>query len=301
MKNSDDTPIPPHAAEVVESRHGNGTKKSASYFLGEEKVGYREWFEDGRLGVESGGPFSPLDPQKVSGAGRPIGWWGRWCLRADPWPILLLALLLAFGYFWVNRSPTVAMVALAYSRDLCLGSALFGLLAAGRSLQLLVRHSCESRYGIQPGGFGSRRRFWPWLAAIAGGTLLMVQLQLPMHIAFLMSRAAMDNLADEAMANPANAHLLAGRWVGMYRVAGVEVIGKTVVIYLGKDGGSYGFARVPGVASDLIYNLPDSENGPHIHRDFPETSPPRDPEGRRISGSWFVMYSGYWRVKVGWS
>ncbi len=46
------TAIPSHATEVVESRHPDGTRETASYFLGGEKVGLREWFEDGQLFFE---------------------------------------------------------------------------------------------------------------------------------------------------------------------------------------------------------------------------------------------------------
>jgi hypothetical protein len=46
------TSIPAHAAEVVEQHHPNGVKKAASYFLGDEKVGFREWDEAGRLEFE---------------------------------------------------------------------------------------------------------------------------------------------------------------------------------------------------------------------------------------------------------
>jgi hypothetical protein len=81
----------------------------------------------------------------------------------------------------------------------------------------------------------------------------------------------------------------------------VEVIGNTVVLYLGKDEGNYGFARVPKAASDVIFNMPGNEDNTHYHRDFPKHKGSRDPEGKRIMGDWFVMYSSYWRVKVGWS
>src|SRR5262249_2846812 len=46
------TSIPAAAGEVVEDYHPNGEKKSASYFVGEAKVGFREWFEDGQLSFE---------------------------------------------------------------------------------------------------------------------------------------------------------------------------------------------------------------------------------------------------------
>jgi hypothetical protein len=44
--------IPTHAVEVVDAYHPSGAKKSASYFVGSEKVGYREWDEDGQLEFE---------------------------------------------------------------------------------------------------------------------------------------------------------------------------------------------------------------------------------------------------------
>jgi hypothetical protein len=206
-----------------------------------------------------------------------------------------------FGYFWVYRSPTVAMVGLAYYYDFCLGSFLFGLLAAGRGVQLLVRNSYEARFGVQSGVCRSRRRFWPWLLVVAAGTFIMLESQTPMHVSFLLSRSALDHMADEALADPANAQRLAGRWAGLYRINGVEVIGNTVVLYLGKDQGSYGFARVPGAATDVIFNMPGLEDSTHYHRDFPKQEGFKDPAGMKIGGDWFVMYSSYWRVKVGWS
>jgi hypothetical protein len=201
------------------------------------------------------------------------------------------------GYFWVYRSPTVAMVGLAYFDDFCTGSFLFGLLAAARWVQLLLRKSYEARLGT----CRSRPWFWPWFLLIAAATYFMVRWQVPMHASFLVSRPALDRLADEALADPANAHLLAGRWAGLYRVVGVQVIGKTVVLYLGTDRGSYGFARVPGAASDLIFNEPGREDDPRYYRDFPRQGHPEDPQGERLAGDWFVMYSWYWLVKVGWS
>jgi len=45
--------IPADAAEVVDERYPAGAKKSASYFLGSEKVGFRLWDEEGRLEFEN--------------------------------------------------------------------------------------------------------------------------------------------------------------------------------------------------------------------------------------------------------
>jgi len=193
------------------------------------------------------------------------------------------------------------MVALNYYYDFFVGSFLFGLIAASRGIQLLVRDSYQARLGAHAGVYRSRRRCWPWLLGIAAGTCIMVVSELPLHISFFVSRPWLDRIADEALADPANAHLLAGRVAGLYQISGVEVIGNTVVLYIGKDRGNYGFARVPGTTSSLISNDRDVPNNPHDHRDFPRREGFRDPEGKRIMGNWFVMYSSYMRVKVGWS
>lgn len=254
--------------------------------------------------------MSENEPQESGKAlEQPIGRFAGWCLRAPPWPFLLLALAIAFGYFWLYRSPVVAMVGSAYEGDFCLGSLLFFLVAIGRALQIVfVRNSYVERLGVQPAAYRSRRWFWPWFLLIVAGTYYMVSSQWPMRVCFQLSRPWLDNLADEAVANPANAPLLAGRWAGVYRIAGVEIIGKTVVLYLDKNGGTYGFARVPGAASDYIHNTTENQGngGPvnhYYHRDFPESNRAftlRDPVGKRMTGDWFVMYSGYLRMK-GWS
>ncbi len=46
------TSIPAHAVETIEACHTEGAKKSASFFVGNEKVGYRMWDEDGHLEFE---------------------------------------------------------------------------------------------------------------------------------------------------------------------------------------------------------------------------------------------------------
>jgi hypothetical protein len=193
------------------------------------------------------------------------------------------------------------MVGFAYYEDFCLGSFLFGLLAAGRVVQLLLRNLYETRFGVQSGVYQSRHRFWPLFFVIAAGTYTLLWSEAPMHVSFFLSRPALDRMADEALKDPANAHLLAGRWAGLYHINGVEVLGKTVVLYLGEDKGNYGFARVPKASGDLILNLPGRKDYPHYHGDFPKHVDFKDPEGKRITGDWFVMYSSYWRVKGGWS
>lgn len=192
--------------------------------------------------------------------------------------------------------------ALNYYYDFFLGSFLFGLLVAGRGVQLAARNSYEARFGVQKGVYRSRPRFWPWLLVIAVATYFMLRSELPMQASFILSRPALDRIADEALNEPANAHLLAGRWAGLYRIDGVEVMGNTVILSIGKDKGNYGFARVPKATSDVICNMPGHEDNPHYHGEFPKLDGgPNDPVGKRITGDWFVIYSSYCRVKVGWS
>jgi hypothetical protein len=46
--------IPPSAEEVVEQTHENGAKKTAHYYVGDERVGFREWSQTGTLLFEYG-------------------------------------------------------------------------------------------------------------------------------------------------------------------------------------------------------------------------------------------------------
>jgi hypothetical protein len=231
----------------------------------------------------------------------PPGRLARFCLRAHPWPFILLALSLSAAYCWVYRTPAVAMVALNYFGDFCMGSFLFTLIAAGRRIQLQVRNQCEIHLNVRHKMFRSRHWFWPWLLVISVGTFWLVRSELPMRLAFLVSRPALDHMADEALADPANAHRLAGRWAGLYQVAGVEVIGKTVVVYVGTDRGSYGFIRAPGAPADLINNGAQGIVGYETFSGFPPGQRSNDLAGRRMEGDWFVMYSWYLLVKDGWS
>jgi hypothetical protein len=234
--------------------------------------------------------------------GRPIGWWTRWWLRADPLPLLLIALASMLACFWRYHSPVVAMVAYKYYEDFLFGLYLFCGIAAGRRIQLAVRNAYEARFGVPSSDYRSQRFFWPWLLALVAITFVTVRFEFPMYASFKLSRAALDSLADEALRAPENAHLLAGRRAGLYRIDRVEIIGNTVLLYVNtfKRTG-FGFARVPSARDDVIFNHQGLEHLSHFCADFPPESNRQDPEGERITGDWFVVYSGYWRTKFGWS
>lgn len=233
------------------------------------------------------------------------GWLARTLLRADPWTLLIVAFLCMCYWFWLYSSLTIASVGMAYYEDLCHGFFVFGSLAAARCVQLKIRSVYEQRFAISSKHYRSRRRFWPWIIVIGAGTYYMLNSQVPMRLGFRVSRPAFERLADEALADPSNVDRLAGRWAGVYLIEGVAVIGQTVVLYLDKGKRTYGFARVPGARDDHIYNIPhlrdQFEKIKNIHLDFPEQEGFNDPVGERIAGDWFVMYSGYWLVKVGCS
>jgi hypothetical protein len=206
-----------------------------------------------------------------------------------------------FLFFWRYRTPAPAKVALAYYSGFWGGSFLFGLLAVGRSAQLSLRRSYEARLGALPDADDTGRGFWAAFLVIVLATCWMVWTEMPIQATVFVSRSSLDRLADEALADPENAHLLAGRWAGLYRIDGVEVIGETVVLYIGKDRGSYGLARVPGAPGHRIFNIRHSADMPGYYADFPEDDGRRFPRGERIAGGWFVMFDAYWKVKVGWS
>src|SRR5439155_12203772 len=128
-------------------------------------------------------------------AGPPVARWKRWCLCADPWPLLLIALILSLYSCWVYRCPTTAMLGLASYHVFCAGAVPFALLAGGRSAQLLLRWECEARLQA-PNVFRSRAWFWPWLILLATETCFAVESRLPMRAAFWLSRPALDRVAD---------------------------------------------------------------------------------------------------------
>jgi hypothetical protein len=201
------------------------------------------------------------------------------------------------GYAWTYASPFPAKVALANDEDFCCVTTLVGSFAVVRAAQMAIgrRYAARLKTPYRP------RLLWPWLLVIATATRIMLHYEVPLRIGFRLSRPALERLAEEALADPANSSDLAGRWAGVYQIAGVEIIGKTVVLYVGRDRGMYAFARVPGAAADVIFNVPELEDSPHFYGNFPIHEGLHDPQGERIDGDWFVMYSAYWRVKVGWS
>ncbi len=107
-----------------------------------------------------------------------------------------------------------------------------------------------------------------------------------MRICFWRSRSGFDRVANEALADPVNAHLLAGRWAGLYRIEGVEVIGSTVALFLDADKGTSGSFLAHNATTHQI-----SDYQPiHVSSLAMDYSHP-DWEGKRIKDDWFVMFA----------
>jgi hypothetical protein len=232
----------------------------------------------------------------------PLDWWTRLRLRAPWWPYVLAAVLFGCWYFWRYRSPTVAMVGWTAVEDFWLAALFFGLLAGLRGYQVLVRYCAEIECGVPHQFFRLRSWCMPWLFLIAAGIYFGIGEQWPMRVCFWCSRPALDHLANEALADPPNAQLLAGQWAGLYRIEGVRVLGASVVLYLDEDEGNYAFVRAPGATKDLIHHHGNhADDDDREYPEFPAASKSEsDLLGKRLNDDWFVMYSWYRLVKVGW-
>ena len=195
-------------------------------------------------------------------------------------------------YLWVLRLPAESIRASWYWEFYFFCLLLFGLRAPQKMLRWLL-------IGWWPLPQESRRWFLPWISAIIVLGSMAAENRWPLKLAVYLSRPAFDRLADEAIADPNNASSLSGRWVGLYRIGGVQVVGTNLVaLHLRSERGNYGFLRMP--------------NGPahiqHFYENYPDhpEQPAKPYEGGgdaiwRVARDWYVMFNSYWAVKDGWS
>ncbi len=242
--------------------------------------------------------------------GKPIGWWPRFLLSANPVPgIALTALLMGF-VLWIFSLPNLSMFALAYPCWFFLNSMLFLPILLLREAQLSLSRFLSKRWGLPRDEHGSRKLFRYWSLGIFVISWLLIYFQTPLTCGFALSRAELDRIADEALAQPDNLDRFRGRWAGIYRIYEVKIIGRTVA-FCTRSSEMWGFARAPGAPHQQIRSstMPEEELSSYAHfhfRDFPIEAEARenwisDIEGERLHGDWFVFYSGYWRQKIGWS
>lgn len=212
------------------------------------------------------------------------------------WPCSALVAIDFAMWFWLIRSPEYLI---GESKDITIPIIVmsFGLIAVLRLLQVFLRSGSQ---GSTTARWRSRA-FWLCLIATMGLSVTMAINELPLRLCFRLSRTSFDRVAQAALRDRANLQIYSDTWVGLYRLAGVEVIGGTVILYADKPGGVYGFARIPGAKTDVVFNMTGLEANRFYFNDFPKQIGINDPIGRRIEGDWFLVYPDYKTSKRGWN
>ena len=110
----------------------------------------------------------------------------------------------------------------------------------------------------------------------------------PLRICFRQSEVEMDRIADELLASTSAGRIDVDKTAGYYHVTSGRVVDGAAILRLDRSDWShefYGFIRIPdhhGEIDGEKYGLPDSGF-------------------KHVGGDWFVFYSLYWSVKIGWS
>ena len=235
---------------------------------------------------ECGRAFDQSRTDTFNASGRPIGWIRRRILIANPCPAWAVALVILSSQLWTLRSPERAMRA-TWVFDwtaLC-------LMAVGvRAGQLMLRRLVAEPFGRSVRSLRSRLPSWPLYLLLIPVTTYAASSRWPMKLSFHVSREALDQIADRALANPLSVASLAGRPIGPFIIDEVEILKEGVVaIYVHRQGwSSWGFARMPGYAAEW--------------RDAEELEPTgklRLQRLKRIADDWFILYDRYWASKLG--
>jgi hypothetical protein len=195
-------------------------------------------------------------------------------LRGHPW-LAASCTLAVMGYsLWPLHSPVRAFRATWYYEFYFLTMLVLGIAAALFVLRVICKPTMFAGSGILRSHLWS----WTWIALVIAGGVVAAEDRWPLRAAFWISRAALDEIANQALAAPENTASLAGQRAGLFRVEKVAVIGSTVVLSI--DRRDFGFARMPTEVRNVL---------------------PNSSSATRWSGDWFVMYDWYWSVKDGWS
>lgn len=212
-----------------------------------------------------------------------------WLLRGHPFLALVVTLLVMTWNLWPLHSPRHACVATWYYEFYFVTS----VLLAGRfSLLLLQRFYDVDAFCNH---FGTHAAAWGVILLIVGLSSVAAERKWPLHWAFAYSRSALDDIAEEALENPAKLDRFAGRQAGCYRITNVYVAESAVFMVIDLRHSSYGFARLPRQAEACV-NL----RGVYVDADSGEDE--LEASGaQRITGDWFVVFNSYWSVKDGWS
>jgi hypothetical protein len=182
-------------------------------------------------GIRSGLPMAttqmPTNQAREDVSLPGFGRFGNFFLRADVWPAVLLTVGGMGWHLWRLRLPQAAMRATWRWEFFFVCLLLAGIRFCHLLVCAFVRACCVDKYRIPP----LRRSYWPWAVGMIALGAIAGQFQWPLKLGFLLSRPAMDRLADAALADPDSASSLAGQYAGVYPVTKVEVLGDTVVLH----------------------------------------------------------------------
>jgi hypothetical protein len=191
---------------------------------------------------ECGRAFDPGDSTTFN-PGRPVPAYAAWAVGPISWPVYLVAIAACGVTLWRARLPGIAF---SWISPTMIGWEALALLWL---LWPLVRRLVLLHYGwptvvIKPMG----RRHWvvPLIMVAMVGAMAM---KLPKTFAFRASRAAMDQLAAEVMANPQAK--VDNRWVGVFQAKNIRALpGGSGVKFTAEDDDTQfkaGFVYLPNV------------------------------------------------------
>lgn len=130
---------------------------------------------------------------------RPIGGFAGLMLRANPWPFIWVTLVVMLLFISWSRNPFPSMVGVFYPGFFLVGCLPIALV---RRFQIDFKKHFEKKLGLEPNLLRTGTPFRYWFVPIVAVTWLIIYQQLPLVYAFQWSQTSLDQLADEALANP---------------------------------------------------------------------------------------------------
>ena len=180
--------------------------------------------------------------------GPPLGPWRRRLLRPIGWPTFAVAAVPLALYLRGATDPDVYYMGAQYAMGM------LALVAVGivQLARWVPKSHLERRLGRR-----SKDSRWRWYWCMAGATLLLVVFKVPLRLAFMASRAELEEAVAVLRANPLAS--LAGRRVGAYTVLDHTDYGTPdapiILIHTSPSGG--GFRYSPGGPERFGYNPGD--------------------------------------------
>ena len=185
---------------------------------------------------ECGRPFDPRLPRTMNMGGRP-GPVARLFLRAVPWPVMVFAALPLLPLLWIATDP---MIYGMFGEYLLSGFTLVPV-AAVCAGWLGIKSWLVQRHGQPESVLKADVRRWRPVGWFAAGVVLLVLLKVPLRVAFLASRPALERVAAQARAAPAAPFPARAGW---YRITDVEDHYGMILIFT-DDSHANGFRHSP--------------------------------------------------------